>query len=131
MKTLCAECEYLGDAVFPVVDYHSYDKPRFIGYSDRPNGEVVEHPSRHCNHEKLFGKTLIYEELEYGRTACQYYKKREWERPTNCAECIRKTVTYTNGRFLCSGYPFAEPHTINDVACKNGKTRTGVQTKFI
>ena len=130
MKTICAECEYLGDCVFPIVDYFSFDTPRFVGFSDRPNGQIVEFPARNCNHEKYDHKTLVYEDLKQGGEACAYFKKREWARPAKCIECERRTVIYPSGQFLCSGYPFCETHNNSDAACINGRTRSGIQLKL-
>ena len=81
MKTICADCEYLGDCAFPVVDYFSFETPRFVGFSDRTHGEIVEFPSRHCNHEKYLNKTLVYEDLKQGGEACAFFKQGEWVRP--------------------------------------------------
>lgn len=134
MKTsLCSNCEYLGNAVFPVVDYRNEEngeiKPKFIGFSDRPNGPSTNNPSRHCNHEKL-KNSLVYEFLEHD-IPCQYFKERKWERPKTCGECGLKTCRYTDGTFLCSGYPFSSSRKSTDTACVNGKVECGAQMEML
>lgn len=128
-ETLCATCEFLGNAVFPVVDYWNKEnggiKPKFIGFADRPNGNRTDNPSRRCNHEKM-KKSLVYEFLDFDMP-CQYYKKRNWQRPLTCGECDLRYVRNDNRPFTCSGYPFTNTHNKTDKACINGKTTFGTQ----
>ena len=114
----CGNCEYLGDCAFPVVRYYVGGelKSKFVGYSDRPNGGVVEQPSRHCNHVNM-KKTLVYEKSE----ACRDFKPKEWVRPNYCGQCDRR-INRQIGEFHCDGYPFYAIRSNNDVACINGKT---------
>ena len=60
IPTLCASCEFCGDAAFPSVQYFVGGelKARLVGFSDRPNGAPVEYPARHCEHEKLKDHSL-------------------------------------------------------------------------
>jgi len=128
IPTLCASCEFCGDAAFPSVQYFVGGelKARLVGFSDRPNGAPVEYPARHCEHEKLKGRVLIYEALTF-RSSCPHYKPRSWERPHTCGECQRRLPSGSDGRFRCSGYPFTSPRSMDDEACVNGKVEVGAQ----
>ena len=128
-QSLCATCQYLGDAYIPVVDYRSYVQPKVIGFTDRYNGALTNNPARHCEHEKMKGRVTVYEFLKH-TTVCQYYQKRNWERPATCGECERKYYTYPNGTFRCSGYPFTNNFVFKDQACINGKITIGTQLKM-
>lgn len=127
--SLCATCEYLGDAYMPVVDYRTYDQPKMIGFTDRYNGQPTDNPARHCNHEKRKGKVAIYEFLEHP-TSCLFYKERTWERPVTCGECERKINFYSDGSFTCSGYPFVQRFKAEHKACINGKVTIGSQIRL-
>lgn len=129
-ESLCARCEHLGKTVFPSVEYFVDDgnggyTARIKGYSDRPNGEPTDNPSRKCEHEKRQNVT-VYEKLPVD-SCCQYFKERAWERPRTCGECSLKTTRYEDGRFLCSGDLFWKLHTHEDTACPNGKAKLGAQ----
>lgn len=126
-ECLCARCEYLGNAVFRCVQQYVDDgnggyTTRFLGYSNSPNGEPVDNPSRRCEHEKM-QRTLVYEKHCY--SCCQYFKERTWERPKNCGECSLKAARYNDGSFRCYGEP--NMHRPEDKACVNGKCRLGEQ----
>lgn len=127
MKTLCSTCEFLGDAKFVVRDYWNDNK--FVGFSDRYHGEVTDNPARECNHPKR-KNILVYEHLD-SKLPCKYYQKRNWERPSTCFECERKTAIYQNGSFICDGLPFLKLHSSENIACCNGKITIGTQLKFI
>lgn len=122
-QSLCATCEYLGNAVFPAVN--RMDGCTFVGYSDRPNGEPVAIPARRCEHEKM-QKTLVYEQLTY-QFPCSYYKEREWTRPEKCGDCDLRVNFYEDGTFTCSGYAFTKHFCASDPPCVNGKSRYGKQ----
>lgn len=126
-ECLCARCEYLGNAVFRCVQQYVDDgnggyTTRFLGYSDRLNGEPIDNPSRRCEHEKM-QRTLVYERNCY--ECCQYFKERTWERPKTCGECSLKAARYDDGSFRCPGDP--NMHRQEDKACVNGKCRFGDQ----
>lgn len=115
----CEQCEYFGNCEFPVVRYYVDGKleAKFEGYSDRINGNVVEHPARKCDEESNRGKVIVYDNI----TACNKFKQRTWQRPATCRECDLKCTRYTDGSFSCSGSPFTQTHTNKDNACINGK----------
>lgn len=125
--TPCATCQHLGDAQFPSVRYYVDGelKSELIGFSDRPNGEPVEFPARHCNHEKRKGKVSVYEASDHP-CQCIYYEERKWVRPGTCGECQLHT-SYTNGQIACSGHPFTGKHERDEPACPNGKVEINAQ----
>lgn len=113
----CQECEHLGDGRFPVVEHFVGGEleSRLVGYSDRPNGGVVENFARKC---ELKTKIIVYNES----IACKDFKQKTWTRPNNCRDCTRKTLFFADGTFHCSGYPFFKFHRNADAACQNGKS---------
>lgn len=129
-KTLCATCQYLGDAAFPSVRYYVGGelKSQLVGFSNRPNGAPVEYPSRRCDHTKM-SKTLVYEALEHP-LPCQYYKKKEWVRPETCGECQYRISCVNTDRISCSGHPFTGIHERSEKACINGKVDVESQMSF-
>lgn len=110
----CADCEHFGNGRFPVVKYNG---DGFIGYSDRPNGDVVECFAHKC---ELKTNVICYENSR----ACKEFTPKTWERPTLCRECSQSKKYYDNGKFQCTGYPFYKFHSNSDKACPNGKERS-------
>lgn len=120
----CSECEYFGDGRFPVVRYFVGGelKSKFIGFSDRPNGEVVEKFAHRCDIDDK-NKILVYDDS----IGCPDFTPKTWERPKICRECSRFKHNYEDGQFTCSGYPFSAYHKGSDRACPNGKCKSGKQ----
>lgn len=125
----CNDCEYMGDAYIPCVKYFVNGQltSEFIGFTDRYGGNPVEHPARHCEHEKRTNIT-IYDNSS--AECCIYFKPKTWDRPLNCAGCTRHKNYYTDGRFACNGYPFYRLHNNDENACINGKQNQEGQIKI-
>ena len=80
----CSECEHFGNGAFPVVKYYvdGEMKSKFIGFSDRPNGEAIEHFAHKCN---INIKTLVYDNSN--SEGCKDFTPKTWERPLTCRDC--------------------------------------------
>lgn len=125
MSNTCDECEYLGDAYIPFVDFMQ-TPPKHMGFEAYCGSGVSDKPARHCEHEKMKGKITTSSEGD----ACAYFKPRTWLRPPTCGMCDLKGILYTNGKFSCAGHPFCNAHDFGDEACINGKMFAGQAKLF-
>lgn len=131
-STICSTCQHLGDAVFPTVKRYVDGEMNFklVGFSDRPNGDPVDNPSRRCNHPKM-AKTLVYEKLEHP-IPCMYWEKRNWRRPLTCGECqLHASYGEEYDTVICSGHPFCCTHSRNEKACINGQVEINSQLSLL
>lgn len=130
LATPCATCQHLGDAAFPCIKYDRENDwtPILVGFSDRPNGEPVEYPSRRCNHPKM-KNVLVYDALEHPWSSCQYWEKRTWMRPETCGECKFKRVYLDTdiNHCACTGHPYIGYHEWDEKACINGQVDENTQ----
>lgn len=117
MPKHCADCEHFGNGRYPVVKYFSDGELRskFIGFSDRANGEVTEHFAHKCN---AVNNILCYDDS----MACVHFEPRKWERPLHCRDCSCFKQFYDKNLFTCANYPFNAYHRGSDKACPNGKS---------
>ena len=113
----CSECEHFGNGRFPVVKYFYGGglNSKFVGFSDRPNGNAVERFSHLC---EINPKILVYDDT----TCCKDFTPKTWERPLTCRDCSCYKQYYDDFSFFtCSNFPFYKYHKNDDKACPNGK----------